>query len=505
MEKNKKIILFILFGVVIYFPIFLHLDHGALYRWDEATNALHTYEMLQNGHYLRRFFVGNPETWETKPMLFVWFQAITMKLFGFNELGARLPSAIAVVLTVTLIIRFFTKELKNIWAGLFSVMVLLTSAGYIKGHVSRTGDHDALLIFFLVAGFIYFYKFLNGPEEKRKRNLLIFVSMLIGGVLTKSIAGLYYAPGLLFFTILSKNFLSTIRQKHFWLAVLSFFAVVGGYYLSVEYFYPGYLQLVWDNELFPRFFNTADTYAYNKMPEPYHFTKILFTNNFKYYAWFIPLSLLLVWVQKDKALSKFILAISVTALVFHIVISNGTYNSWYNAPIFPLLAIIVGTGISVILKSVKNHLELSDLKFGAFAFVFSISIFFLPYKDIILNKCYFKEHWASDDIYGEYFEKLRKKQPELKKFHVYYEVMNRHFLFYESVYNDQHDYEITSCGAGTNIKGCKDFRTAKLGDKVMICNNGIKKAFHERYEAKTIDGYKACEMFEISALKVTNE
>jgi len=501
MSKTEKIIAFILFGIAFYFPIFLHLDHGALYRWDEATNALHAYDMLQNGHYLRRFFLGNPETWETKPMLFIWLQAISMKIFGFNELGARLPSAFAVLGTIGLIIRFFCKELKNLWGGLFSAIVLLTSAGYVRGHVSRTADHDALLLFFLIGGFIYFYKFLNGAEEKKKRHLWFFVCFLICGVLTKSIAGLYYAPGLLVLTIVSKNFIPTIQNKHFWLTVFSFFVVVGGYYFSTEYFYPGYLELVWNNELFPRFSNSSSTLVFNKMPEPYHFTKILFTNNFKYYAWFIPMSILLAFIQKDKALLKFISATTITALIFHVVISNGTYNSWYNAPVFPLLAIIVGTGISIIFNTIKKHFELSHFKFGAFAFVFIISIFFFPYKDIILNKCYFKEHWASDDIYGEYFEKLRKRQPELKRFHVYYEVINRHFLFYESVYNQQHGYEITSCGAGANIKGCKGFRIAKLGDKVMICNDGIKKAFHERYEAKAIDGYKACEMFEISALK----
>lgn len=391
MGKAEKIITFILFGAVIYFPIFLHLDYGGLYRWDEATNALHAYDMLEKGHYLRRFFLGIPEDWETKPPMLVWLQAISMKLFGYNELAVRLPSAIAVLFTVVLIVHFFMRELKDMWGGIFSALVLLTSAGYVRGHVSRTGDHDALLIFFLMAGLVYFYKYLYSENPASKKYLFVFTLALIGGVLTKSIAGLYYAPSLLIFTIVSKKFVPTIKQGQFWLGVLVFFMVVGGYYLAVEYFYPGYLALVWDSELFPRFFNSAEGHDYNQMPEPYHFTKILFRNDFKWFIWFVPLSLFLVWIQKNKEISRFTLLVFFTALIFHYVSSNGTYNSWYNAPIFPLLSMIVGAGLSVVFSSIKSFLDLRHFRHVGFTVLFAITIFFPPYQDIILNECYFKE------------------------------------------------------------------------------------------------------------------
>jgi 4-amino-4-deoxy-L-arabinose transferase-like glycosyltransferase len=505
MSKTEKIIIFTIFGIIIYFPIFLHLDYGGLYRWDEASNALHAYDMLEHGRYLRRFFLGTPETWETKPPMLVWLQAISMKLFGYNELAIRLPSALAVLFTVVLIVRFFIRELKDLWGGIFSGLVLLTSAGYIRGHVSRTGDHDALLIFFLVTGLIYFYKYLNNEKRQSKKHLLLFVVALIGGVLTKSIAGLYYAPGLLIFTIISKKFIPTVKQGQFWLGVLGFITIIGSYYLVVEYFYPGYLDLVWENELFPRFFNSAIGHDYNKMPESFHFTKILFRNDFKWYIWFIPLSLFLIWIQKNKALSKFSLLVFITALIFHYVSSNGTYNSWYNAAIFPLLAMIVGAGISIIFNSIKTFLALRRFQYVSFALLFTATIFFLPYQDIILNQCYFKEHWANDDIYGEYFKKLKKEQPELKDFFVYYEVENRHFLFYRNVYNDHYGYNIRSCGAGTDINRCSKKRTAKVGDKVMICNKNIKRTVKENFKVASIGNYKDCELYLVKGVLNTKE
>lgn len=501
MGKTEKVVLLSLLGVVIYFPIFLHLDHVALYRWDEATNALHAYEMLQNGNYLRRFILGNPETWETKPVFLTWLQALSMKLFGYNELAIRMPSALAVLFTCGLIIRFFIKELKNIWGGIFSVLILLTSAGYVRVHVSRTGDHDALLIFFLVAGLIYFYKFLCGDPEKRKRSYWIFVLALVGGVLTKSITGLYYAPGLLVFTVLSKNFVPTIRKVYFWLGVLAFFAIIAAYYLSAEYYYPGYLNLVWNNELFPRFFNTSNTLTFNQMPESYHFTKVLWRHDFKWYFWLILLSLFLIWQQKEVKVKSFTSCVFICALVFHIIISKGTYNSWYNAPVFPLLAILCGTGLSIVFSLLKNALLLSNWKNHIFSALFCLTFFFAPYKEIILEACYFQEKTTSYELYGDFFKKLREHQPELKHFFVYYEILNYHYHFYENIYNTRYDYEIRSCGAGSDIINCPDYRQPNMGDHVMICNPEIQKAFLALYKAKTVNEFKCCRLYKLQSRK----
>ncbi len=505
MSKKEKAIIFALLGLIIYFPIFLHLDHGALYRWDEATNALHAYEMLQNGNYLRRFLLGTPETWETKPVLLIWLQVISMKIFGYNELAVRMPSAIAVLFTCGIILRFFIKDLKNFWGGIFSVLILLTSSGYLREHVSRTGDHDALLIFFLVTGLIYFYKFLYGEPAKRKRYYWIFVFTLVGGVLTKSITGLYYAPGLLLFTIISKNFVSTIRKKYFWLGVLTFFAIIGAYYLSVEYFYPGYLDLVWNNELFPRFFNTSNTLIFNQMPEPYHFTKILWRADFKWYFWLIFLSLFLIWQGKDFQAKSFIGCIATCALVFHIIVSKGTYNSWYNAPIFPLLAIISATGLSIIFNSVKNNLQLKSWKSHSFTALFCLTFFFAPYQEILLEKCYFIDKSTSDEIYGDYFKRLREGSPDLKNFFVYYEILNRHFHFYEKVYNEQYAYQIRSCGAGVDILNCPEQRRPKNGDHIIICNPDIQEVFLENFEAVTAGTYKTCRLFKLKGPKNSSD
>lgn len=490
--NNKELgVILMIVGVAVYFPIFLHLDYGGLYRWDESNNAIHAYEMAHNGIYLRRFFLGEPETWETKPPLLTWLQVFCMKFLGYNELSVRLPSALATLFTVVLLVRFYLKDLKNLWGGIFSSLVLLTSAGYVRGHVTRTGDHDALLILFLVLGLIYFYKYLWG--NSKNKSIILFTVFFICGILTKSIAGLFYAPGIFIFTLYSRKLIPTWTDKRFWISVLSIIFIVFGYYLIVEIYYPGYLKLVWENELFPRYFNASEAYDYNQMPEPFYFTKILFEEHFKWYIWLVPISIALIFFRKKNGEDRFIWLVLLTALSFQLVISNGTYNSWYNAPLFPLLAIIVGHGLSILFENITRAYQINRIKYYSISVFFVIAFFVLPYKEIILKECYFKEHNGGDDNYGAFMNKLRKKEPELKNYIVFHEFRNRHFLFYKNIYNDKYNYKIESCRIDTLAK-CFEKDSMKSYSKIMVCNDEFKARIKEKYEVKPIEQDKNCEL-----------
>jgi hypothetical protein len=342
---------------------------------------------------------------------------------------------------------------------------------------------------------------LEGPLTKRKRYLGLFLLCLIGGVLTKSIAGLYFAPGLLLFTIAMGRLVQTLRQNFFWLSVLGFLIIIGGYYTIAEYYYPGYLQLVWENELLPRFFNNSELYHYNQMPEPFHYTKILVTENFKHFFYFLPFGLLLVYFKNSPKESRFALATLITALTFHVVISNGTYNAWYNAPIFPLLAIITGLGLNIIFQALKVYLKLNDWRFYVFAGAFVLTCFAVPYNNILKEKVYFIDDTAGYEHYGAYLNYLRKYQPTIKKITLYSEVSNDHVLFYWTVYNKCYDYQISNCGTGNNVATCPDHSKARPGDHVMVCSDNIKTAVKKHFETKTVGRYKNCELYLVEHLK----
>src|SRR5690606_31525207 len=134
---------YLLLAILIYLPLFEFLDSLTIQIWDEARLAINAYEMLNNGNFIVTYFEGEPDMWNTKPPLLIWFQVLFMKILGVNELAVRLPSAIAALFTCITLLVFSLKYFKRFWFGFIVVFILVTSSGYVNIHASRTGDYDA--------------------------------------------------------------------------------------------------------------------------------------------------------------------------------------------------------------------------------------------------------------------------------------------------------------------------------------------------------------------------
>ena len=74
-QKQKHLLLLSGFILLIYFPVFLHLDTKPLREWDEARNAINAYEMTEHHNLLVKTYNHEPDLWETKPPLLIWLQA----------------------------------------------------------------------------------------------------------------------------------------------------------------------------------------------------------------------------------------------------------------------------------------------------------------------------------------------------------------------------------------------------------------------------------------------
>ncbi len=498
-NKSEKYSLIIIFIILIYFPVFLHLDLPSLYLWDESTNALHALDMEESGNYLRRFFQGQPDNWETKPPLLTWLQVFWIKILGPTELAIRMPSALSVLGTLFLILRFFWKEFRNLEVGIFSGLILVCSSGYVCEHVSRTGDHDALLIFFLLGGLIYFYKFLK-YKEKQIFYITLFTLFFIGGVLTKSIAGLYFAPGLLIFTLLKKQFFPTIKNTYFWIAVGSFFGIIGAYYGLNEWYYPGYLEAVWNMELFPRFFNTND--EFHNVPDPFYFIRKIITEKFVFFFPALIVGLAFVYLQKKNPFKDFIYLLIIIISIFLIAISNGAFNTWYDAPAYPILATIAGMGVFYIYDFIKTKLSFKRGIYNSLYTIFFISIiFYFPYKTILTEQCYFPKWQNHYPHYGDYLKKLKSEKPKVKNIFIIEKRVNRHLMFYEKVFNKNYNYNIKhyiiSKKDRTRISDLK----IPANHTLMICDNKIKNNISNHFYLEILEQFRTCTLYKISNKK----
>lgn len=195
---------FILSGLALLF--FLPCLGGVhLFDWDEINFAECAREMLVTGDWMQPQIDFEP-FWE-KPPLFFWMQALSMKLFGVNELAARLPNVACGLATILLVYhignRLHGRMFGWIWA-------LGWMASLLPHMYFRSGIIDPWFNFFTFVGLYGFIEFrwrffTHKPDMSfwlRYRHIAVGGGLLGLAILTKGptaylivmlVIGLYWA------------------------------------------------------------------------------------------------------------------------------------------------------------------------------------------------------------------------------------------------------------------------------------------------------------------------
>ena len=84
----------VLIGLVGLF-FFHDLGRFPIFQWDEARYVNNSIEVPTLGNWFHFTMDGAIDTWNFKPPLVLWLQALSMQVFGMNEWAVRLPSALA--------------------------------------------------------------------------------------------------------------------------------------------------------------------------------------------------------------------------------------------------------------------------------------------------------------------------------------------------------------------------------------------------------------------------
>ena len=381
--KNRAVLLFAGLMLIIYFPLFLHLDFLPLRLWDESILGMNAIEMSHDHHYLVTYFNGHPEMANTKPPLMIWSIVLFIKAIGFSELSLRLPAALS---GLVLCVFLFWAVRRYTGSGVFGflvVCILITCRGFIRNHVTRTGEYDSMLVLFSTLSSFYLFLAVEAiDKQKRSGYLFLFFVMLTLAVLTKGVACLMLMPGLFIYVLLRKKVLVFLTEKAFYMGLV-FFIVIGiGYYFLRERFNPGYLKVVWENELGGRFANANEGhegtfFAYINEIITWHFVN--------YYILF-PVAILVGLGFSESRIRRLVWFAIVTGLSFLFFISVAqTKLAHYDAPLFPYLAIITASLFYALYTRLKRVLEsrwaFSLAPFTAFIIVLALLV--KPYSDII--------------------------------------------------------------------------------------------------------------------------
>ncbi|MBW1837792.1 MAG: glycosyltransferase family 39 protein [Deltaproteobacteria bacterium] len=219
--------LFYILVILAFFSLFPLLGQMPLFDEDEGYYAEVTREMLESGNYVTAYLNGRPEY--DKPILLYWCMAISFKVFGLNEFGARFPSALATLIWALALFFFVRRHLDTHKAFLAALFLISSIQITITG---KAAIADALLNLFMTLSMFNIYDHLVGKKRRHLYLAFLFIGL---GFLTKGPVAVVVPVVVSFF------FCMTQGEVKFWLrsvfnpvGILIFIAVAMPWYV-LEY------------------------------------------------------------------------------------------------------------------------------------------------------------------------------------------------------------------------------------------------------------------------------
>ncbi len=320
--------------------------------WDESRLAVNALEMSRRGFSLVTTYGFQPDLWNTKPPLLIWLEAGSIHLFGPSEWALRLPSFLASLATVALVMRFSWGLGRSRFVALAAPSMLLLSPGYFGAHAGQSADYEMLLCFFSTAYLLLLFEVLHCKRPDPGR--VVFCGLLIAGAcLTKGVAGLVPGAGVGAYVLVKGRWPRLFRSPWYGLAGLVVAALVGGFYVLRERVGPGYLHAVMNNELGGRYVHGMNGHV----QPPYYYVQYLlqfFSLGPLLLALFI--APFLKWRPTKSA--AFLSYANFVALALLLVYSaSRTKIFWYIVPIYPIVSIALAVVAERLLKTLPYRAD----------------------------------------------------------------------------------------------------------------------------------------------------
>ena len=356
--------------------LFWRLGAESLNDWDEAIYAQVAKEIVNSGDWLTLHWGYEP--WFHKPPLFMWVTATFFKLFEVNEFWARSPSALSglgLVGVTYLIARKLYKKREQgqaaHWTGLLSIGVLLTNYTFV--HFSRFGTTDIALTLF---SYLAIYAYLCVCEEQRWAWCGVW-SAIAAAVMIKGVAGLAIAIALCITLLLTNRWRQAICCIPFWLGLGIAGLIVLPWHVAMftihgQAFVDQYL-------LYHVVERSTGTGLEGNEGGPFFYVASLGEHFFPW-VYLLPLAMFQqmrnLW-RRGESIGAILLVL--VAIVFGGFSLVSTKLHWYIIPMYPAMAIWVGTLLYQALTC-KDKLVWLGLLFSGTAVMalFPAEIVFLP-------------------------------------------------------------------------------------------------------------------------------
>ena len=478
--ETTDALVFLLFCIAMYFPIFHHLAKLPIAIWDESLFSLRALHLHQTGEYLSNFnlYDGLPSHRNTKLPFTTFFQVLSMKLIGVNEYAIRLPISFIFLGTALYMIHHFRYRFEEKWAGYVFGLVAITAIGFVKPHMLRTGDQDAPFACYMVLATIQFVRYL---DTRSTWSLVGFVCWSLAAVLTKNLLAGLLAPGILIYALGSKQLLGLLKDYKFLLASLSIIVVYVGvvYYYEVQF--PGFFDRMWNYELAGRY--TTAFEHHDKSPGFYlHYLSI---QEFVPYLLITPIIFGLSFREgvEPKLKSSIQCTMAVLVCYLAIVSFSQTQTTWYVAPIYLLGAYIMALGFVLLRKSLLDKSKKTIL-----STYLPIGLVWLILYCAVLNNIFSPSPISKDDKYGLFMAKLAKENPDIKTYTLVDNNFGTTATFYKEMYNLKDE------GYSIGYQRTIDYDTDQV---IMTCLNNVLNPTAEQYEFEVLRHWDDCKLLKI--------
>ena len=316
-------------------PAFYMLGTPAIYIWDEAVYANASLDMANGSSWI----VPVHGEYNTKPPLVLWLQALFLVFLPSAEWAVRLPSALAVIGILILLTAALKRWNFDFFTRLLVLVCFVGHEGFIRHHIGRTGDLDAVMSFFVVA---YVITVLDAVQSGHwtKKHYFIFFLAFIAAFYSKSIAGwMMMAPlGVIW---LMSPVRKVLLRPRFIIGVAVSIAICLMYYLVREQFQPGYIDLVWHSE-YARI--AKNVMPWHEHPATYYFTNFVTLKTFTPWIFlFAGAAVIGMLHMSDVKKKPHLIRWIILGLGYMVIISIPAVKlEWYDAPAYPFFALVTG-------------------------------------------------------------------------------------------------------------------------------------------------------------------
>jgi len=368
-------------GLVVIFCYRLGIH--PLIDWDESIYAQVAREALNFHRYLDFTYWG--KLWFEKPPLVPWLTVVSFKTLGITEVSARLPVALAALLTVALSCFLTWRWFHSRSAVLLTLGIYYISFPFITAAYFLNFDSIASLFILLTVGAFWL-------AQSRPVYYYWFGLGLGLGVITKSVVGLFPLAALWAYVVAIREF-GFLKKRQFYYGLILAAVIILPWHVYQSWHYgPAF----WDNYFFYHVWRRFTT-SLEDNGAPFSF----YWDILRQYLVFFGLLVIALahFAVRSLRQAKFFYVLTVAAGLFLILSLACTKLPSYLVIIYPYITIM----IAVTLDQFLALCRFAYLRYGATAILLGVFVFYgYAFNSYKLAKGESDFSLANDKLMGQY-------------------------------------------------------------------------------------------------------